>query len=38
MRYIGIIILLVLYLTLLLFTGCKANTVESRIISGNLEN
>ena len=38
MRYIGIIILLVLCLTLLLFIGCKINTVKPEIVSGNLEN
>ena len=38
MRYIGIIILLVLCLTLLLFTGCMINTVKPEPASGNLEN
>ena len=38
MRYISIIILLVLCLTLLLFTGCMINTVTPEIASGNLEN
>ena len=38
MRYIGIIILLVLCLTLLLFTGCMINTVTHEPASGNLEN
>ena len=38
MRYIGIIILLVLCLTLLLFTGCRINTTEAEPESGNLEN
>ena len=38
MRYIGIIILLVLCLTLLLFTGCKINIVKPELASGNLEN
>jgi hypothetical protein len=38
MRYIGIIILLVLCLTLLLLTGCIVNTVISETTSGNLEN
>ena len=38
MRYIGIIILLVLCLTLLLLTGCMINTVTPEIASGNLEN
>ena len=37
MRYIGIIILLVLCLTLLLLTGCKVNTVNSETASGNLK-
>ena len=38
MRYIGIIKLLVLCLTLLLLTGCIVNTVISETTSGNLEN
>ena len=38
MRYIGIIILLVLCLTLLLFTGCMINTDKPETPSGNLEN
>ncbi|GAH70994.1 unnamed protein product, partial [marine sediment metagenome] len=38
MRYFGIIILLVLYLTLLLLTGCRVNTANSEKASGNLEN
>jgi hypothetical protein len=38
MRYIGIIILLVLCLTLLLLTGCIVNTVIPETASGNLEN
>ena len=38
MRYIGIIILLVLCLTLLLFTGRIINTVTPEPASGNLEN
>jgi hypothetical protein len=38
MRYIGIIILLVLCLTLLLFTGSIINTVKPEPASGNLEN
>ena len=38
MRYIGIIILLVLCLTLLLFTGSMINTVKPEPASGNLEN
>ena len=38
MRYIGIIILLVLCLTLLLLTGCMINTVTPEPASGNLEN
>ena len=38
MRYIGIIILLVLCLTLLLFTGCRINTDKPETPSGNLEN
>jgi hypothetical protein len=38
MRYIGIIILLVLCLTLLLLTGCIVNTVIPETTSGNLEN
>jgi len=38
MRYIGISILLVLCLTLLLFTGCMINTVTPEIDNGNLEN
>ena len=38
MRYIGIIILLVLCLTLLLLTGCVTNTITPEIASGNLEN
>jgi hypothetical protein len=38
MRYIGIIILLVLYLNLLLFTSCPINTVKPEPTSGNLEN
>jgi hypothetical protein len=38
MRYIGIITLLVLCLTLLLLTGCMTNTVTPEIASGNLEN
>ena len=38
MRYIGIIILLVLCLTLLLLTGCKINTVTPEIASGNFGN
>jgi hypothetical protein len=37
MRYIGIIILLVLCLTLLLLTGCIVNTVIPETTSGNLE-
>jgi len=37
MRYIGIIILLVLCLTLLSLTGCKVNTVNSETASGNLK-
>jgi hypothetical protein len=37
MRYIGIIKLLVLFLTLLLLTGCIVNTVISETTSGNLE-
>ena len=38
MRYIGIITLLVLCLTLLLLTGCMINTVKPEPASGNLEN
>jgi len=38
MRYIGIIILLVLCLTLLFFTCCTINTVKPETASGNLEN
>ena len=38
MRYIGIIILLVLCLTLLLFIGRMINTVKPEPASGNLEN
>ena len=38
MRYIGILILLVLCLILLLFTGCMINTVRPETASGNLEN
>ena len=38
MRYIGIIILLVLCLTLLLLTGCIVNSVIPETASGNLEN
>ena len=38
MRYIGIIILLVFCLTLLLFTGCRVNTVKPEPASGNLES
>jgi len=38
MKYIGIIILLVLCLTLLLFTGCRINKIEAELESGNLEN
>ena len=38
MRYISIIILLVLSLTLLLLTGCVTNTITPEIASGNLEN
>jgi hypothetical protein len=38
MRYIGIIILLVLCLTLLLFTGRIINTVTPKPAGGNLEN
>ena len=38
MKYIGIIILLVLCLTLLLFTGCRINKTEAALESGNLEN
>jgi len=38
MRYIGIIILLVLCLIMLLFTGCMINTVTPEIDNGNLEN
>jgi len=38
MKYISKIILLVFFLTLLLFTGCKANTIKPEIVSGNLEN
>ena len=38
MRYIGIITLLVLCLTLLLFNGCMINTVKPEPASGNLEN
>ena len=38
MRYIGIIILLVLCLTLLSFTGCTINTAKPETPSGNLEN
>ena len=38
MRYIGIIILLVLCLTLLLLTGCIVNAVIPETTSGNLEN
>jgi len=38
MRYIGIIILLVLCLTLLLLTGCKVNTGIPETAIGNLEN
>jgi len=38
MRYIGIIILLVICLTLLLFTNCSMNTVKPELASGNLEN
>ena len=37
-REIGISILLVLCLTLLLFTGCKANIVKPEPAGGNLEN
>jgi len=37
MRYIGIIILLVLCLTSLLFTGCVVNTVNAETASGKLE-
>jgi hypothetical protein len=38
MRYIGIIILLVLCLTLLLLTGCVTNTVTPEIANGNSGN
>ena len=38
MRYIGIIILLVLCLTLLLLTGCRTNTVKPEPACENLEN
>ena len=38
MRYIGIIILLILCLTLLLFTGCMINTDKPETPSWNLEN
>ena len=38
MRYIGIIVLLVLCLALLLFTGCMIDTVKPELASGNLEN
>jgi hypothetical protein len=38
MRYIGIITLLVLCLILLLFIGCRINTVKPETASGNLEN
>jgi len=38
MRYIGIIKLLVLCLTLLFFTGCMINTVKPETVIGNLEN
>ena len=38
MRYIGIIILLVLCLTLLLITGCATNAGIPETTSGNLEN
>jgi len=38
MRYIGIITLLVLCLTLLLLTGCITNTVTPEIDNGNLES
>jgi len=38
MRYIGIIILLVLCLTLLLLTDCMINKVKPEPASGNLEN
>jgi hypothetical protein len=38
MRYIGIIILLVLCLILLLFTGCRINADKPETASGNLEN
>ena len=37
MRYIGIIILLVLCLTMLLLTGCKGNTVDSETASEKLK-
>ncbi len=37
MRYVSIIILLVLCLTFLLFTGCRINTVKPEPASGNLE-
>jgi len=37
MRYIGMITLLVLCLTLLLLTGCIVNTVTAETASGNLE-
>ena len=38
MKYIGIIILLVFCLTLVLFTGCRKNTIEAETASVNLEN
>ena len=38
MKKIVIIILLVLCLTMLFFTGCKANTVKLELAGGNLEN
>ena len=38
MRYIDIIIILIICLALLLFTGCRINEDKAEIPSGNLEN
>jgi len=38
MKYIGKIIILILCLTFLLFTSCKANIIKPETVSGDLEN